>query len=276
MTETAAAPARAAEIQAPAESGLVPQVQFAGVRFGSLNGQGVIVTGGASGIGADIVRGFAAQGCVVGFLDRDEAAGQALAASLANAHFQACDVSDVPALQAAMATLIARLGSVDVLVNNVANDQRHEVEAVTPEFFDERVAINLRPHFFATQAVIGPMRERGGGAIVNLGSTSWKSKALGLSVYATCKSAMSGFTRSLARELGGDGIRVNCVVPGWVMTERQLALWVDEAGEREMDRNQCIAGRIVGADIANMVMFLAADTARMITAQEFVVDAGWT
>jgi NAD(P)-dependent dehydrogenase (short-subunit alcohol dehydrogenase family) len=179
-------------------------------------------------------------------------------------------------LQAAMATLIARLGGVDVLVNNVANDERHDVEAVTPEFFDERVAINLRPHFFATQAVIGPMRERGGGAIVNLGSTSWKAKMRGLSVYATCKSAMSGFTRSLARELGADGIRVNCVVPGWVMTERQLELWVDEAGEREMDRNQCIPGRIVGTDIANMVMFLAADTARMITAQEFVVDAGWT
>jgi NAD(P)-dependent dehydrogenase (short-subunit alcohol dehydrogenase family) len=280
MTETAAAPARTAESAAPdhrpAESGLVPQVQFAAVRFGSLDGQGVIVTGGASGIGADIVRGFAAQGCVVGFLDRDEEAGQALAASLTNVHFQLCDVSNVPALQAAMATLIARLGGVDVLVNNVANDERHDVEAVTPEFFDERVAINLRPHFFATQAVIGPMREHGGGAIVNLGSMSWMAKMKGLSVYATCKSAMSGFTRSLARELGADGIRVNCVVPGWVMTERQMALWVDEAGEREMDRNQCIPGRIVGTDIANMVMFLAADTARMITAQEFVVDAGWT
>jgi NAD(P)-dependent dehydrogenase (short-subunit alcohol dehydrogenase family) len=276
MTETTAAPSRAATTSTHTETGLVPQVEFAGVKFGSLNGQGVIVTGGASGIGADIVRGFAAQGCVVGFLDREEAAGHALAASLPNAHFQLCDVSNVPALQAAMATLIARLGGVDVLVNNVANDQRHDIEAVTPEFFDERVAINLRPHFFATQAVIGPMRERGGGAIVNLGSGSWKMKSMGLSVYATCKSAMSGFTRTLAKELGGDSIRVNCVVPGWVMTERQLALWVDEQGERDMDRNQCIPGRIVGTDIAHMVMFLSADTARMITAQEFVVDAGWT
>lgn len=266
----------AAPVIAEARHGRVPQVEFAGARFHSLQGQGVIVTGGASGIGAEIVRGFAAQGCAVGFLDRDAAAGQALAASLPNAHFQTCDVTDVPALQAAMATLIARLGGVGVLVNNVANDDRHALEAVTPEFFDDSLAVNLRPHFFATQAVIGPMRERGGGAIVNLGSVSWKNKTPGLSVYATAKSAMIGFTRSLARELGRDGIRVNCVVPGWVMTQRQIDRWLDAAGEAEMERSQCIPGRIVGADIAHMVMFLAADTARMITAQEFVVDAGWS
>ncbi len=251
------------------------QPAFAGAAYASLKGQAVIVTGGASGIGADIVRAFAAQGCSVGFLDRDEAAGQALAAGLSNAHFQLCDLADVLALQAAMATLVARLGAVDVLVNNVANDDRHRVEDVTPDYFDDRIAVNLRPHFFASQAVIGPMRERGGGAIVNLGSTSWKIKETNLLVYTTCKSAMSGFTRSLARELGPDNIRVNCVLPGWVMTERQLALWVDEAGEREMDRSQCLRGRIVGADIAIMVVFLAADTSRMITAQEFIVDAGW-
>jgi NAD(P)-dependent dehydrogenase (short-subunit alcohol dehydrogenase family) len=255
---------------------LVPQVEFAGARYGSLRGQGVIVTGGASGIGADIVRAFVAQGCAVGFVDRDEAAGQALAAALPEAHFQACDVTDVPALQAAMATLTARLGHVDVLVNNVANDDRHAIETVTPESFDERVAVNLRPHFFATQAVISTMRERGGGAVINLGSVSWKNKTPGLSVYATCKSAMTGFTRSLARELGPDGIRVNCVVPGWVMTARQLERWVNADGEAAIDRNQCLPGRIVGADIAHMVLFLAADTARMITAQEFVVDAGWS
>ena len=254
----------------------IPEVEYAGVTYNSLRGKGVIVTGGATGIGSDIVRGFAGQGCQVGFLDRDAVAGQALAASLTNAHFQRCDVTDVPALQAAMATLIARLGGVGVLVNNVANDDRHAFEAVTPAFFDERIAVNLRPHFFATQAVIGPMRERGGGSIVNLGSVSWKNKTAGLSVYATAKSAMNGFTRSLARELGRDGIRVNCVVPGWVMTQRQIDLWLDAAGEESLERNQCLAGRIVGTDIAHMVMFLAADTARMITAQEFVVDAGWS
>jgi NAD(P)-dependent dehydrogenase (short-subunit alcohol dehydrogenase family) len=272
MTETTTA----ARVIDDARHALVPQVEFAGAQFRSLRGQGVIVTGGASGIGADIVRGFAAQGCTVGFLDRDEAAGQALAAALPSVHFQPCDVTDVPALQAAIATLTARLGHVDVLVNNVANDERHAVEAVTPEFFNDRIAVNLRPHFFATQAVLGSMRERGGGAIVNLGSVSWKNKTLGLSVYATCKSAMTGFTRCMAHELGPDRIRVNCVVPGWVMTQRQLDRWVDAVGEQALDRNQCLPGRIVGADIAHMVMFLAADTARMITAQEFVVDAGWS
>ena len=296
QNETAAAPASetvvptvvpavADEVGADAASGVIdavppdvatPHVELAGVSFASLRGKTVIVTGGASGIGADIVRGFAAQGCAVGFLDRDESAGQALAASLTDVHFQLCDVTNVPMLLAAMATLVARLGSVDVLVNNVANDDRHSIEAVTPEYFDGRVAINLRPHFFATQAVIGPMRERSGGAIVNVGSVSWKNKDRNLAVYATCKSAMSGFTRVLAKELGPDNIRVNCVVPGWVMTERQLALWVDAEGEAALDRNQCLPGRIVGADIANMVVFLAADTARMITAQEFVVDAGWS
>ena len=254
----------------------VPKGEFAGVSFNSLRGKGVIVTGGASGIGADIVRAFAQQGAAVGFLDRHAAAGRALASELGSTvRFEACDVTDVAALQASIKALMQRIGGVDVLVNNVAHDQRHSVESVTPEFFDERVAINLRSHFFATQAVLASMRERGGGAIVNLGSGSWKNKTTGLSVYATCKSAMTGFTRCLARELGPESIRVNCVVPGWVMTQRQVDLWVDAAGESEMDRNHCIPGRIVGADIAHMVLFLAADTARMVTAQEFVVDAGW-
>ena len=254
----------------------IPEVTFSGVAFNSLRGRSVIVTGGASGIGADIVRGFAAQGCIVGFLDREAAAGEALAASLKQVYFKACDVVDVAALKSAMAALLELTGGADVLVNNVANDQRHKLEEVTAEYFDERVAINLRPHFFATQSVLASMRARGGGAIVNMGSVSWKNKNTDLSVYATCKSAMSGFTRVLAREVGRDNIRVNCVVPGWVMTERQITLWLNEAGERDMDLHHCIPGRILGADIANMVMFLAADTARMITAQEFVVDAGWS
>ena len=254
----------------------LPDVAFAGVTFHSLKGKSVLITGGASGIGADMVRAFAAQGCTVGFVDIDQAAGRALGAGLPNVHFAHCDVTDVAALRAAMATLIAAAGGVDVLVNNVANDQRHALADVTAEYFDERVAINLRPHFFATQAVLPGMRARGGGAIINMGSVSWKFKGTGYAVYATCKSAMLGFTRVLAKEVGADGIRVNCIVPGWVMTERQVALWVDEAGERAMDANHCIPGRIVGADIAHMAMFLAADTARMITAQEFVVDAGWS
>lgn len=254
----------------------VPTAEYAGVTYNSLRGKSVIVTGGATGIGAEIVRGFAGQGCRVGFLDREAPAGEALAASLPDTQFHACDVVDVDALQAAIASLTQRIGGVDVLVNNVANDQRHTLGQVTWVEFDRIAAVNLRPHFFAAQAVLPQLRARGGGAIVNLGSVSWKNKNLDLSVYATCKSAMSGFTRVLAKEVGRDNIRVNCVVPGWVMTQRQVSLWLDEAGERAMDENHCIPGRIVGADIAHMVMFLAADTARMITAQEFVVDAGWS
>lgn len=253
-----------------------PPVQFAGVRFHSLDGQGVLITGGASGIGADMVRAFAAQGCRVGFVDRDAEAGSALAGALDQVHFEACDVTDIDALRAALAVLTQRIGGVDVLVNNVASDDRHRIEEVTPAYFDQRIAINLRPHFFAAQAVLASMRARGGGSIVNMGSGSWKIKGAGYSVYATAKSAMLGLTRVLARELGPDRIRVNCIVPGWVMTERQKALWLDEEGERAMDLNHCLPGRIVGADIAHMALFLAADTARMITAQEFVVDAGWS
>jgi NAD(P)-dependent dehydrogenase (short-subunit alcohol dehydrogenase family) len=253
----------------------IPNVEYAGVSYGSLRGRGVIVTGGAGGIGGDIVRGFVQQGCKVGFLDLDAAAGRDLAASLPGAYFEACDVTDVPALKAAITTLGERIGGIDVLVNNVANDQRHKLDDVTPEYFDQRVAVNLRPAYFAAQSVLPSMRARGGGSIINLGSCSWKIKTTELSVYATLKSAMSGFTRVMAREVGRDNIRVNCVLPGWVMTQRQVSLWVDEAGEAEMNRSHCIPGRIIGADIANMVIFLAADTSRMITAQEFIVDAGW-
>lgn len=249
--------------------------RIAGATYHGLAGKAVIITGGATGIGADIVRAFDAQGCRVGFVDIAAEAGAALAASLRDAHFERCDVSDVAALQAAIRALQARIGGTDVLVNNVANDDRHDVDTVTPEYFDGRVAVNLRPHFFATQAVLPAMRARGAGAIVNIGSNSWKVKARRLVVYASLKSAMTGYTRTLARELGADNIRVNCVVPGWVMTERQTSLWVDAEGEATMDREHCLPGRVFGSDIAQMVVFLAADTARMITAQEFIVDAGW-
>ena len=166
------------------------------------SGKVVIVTGGASGIGADIVRAFAQQGCKIGFVDRDEAAGRALAASLPETFFERVDVTDVPALKAAIERLAEHTGGVDVLVNNVANDQRHSIDDITPEYFDERIAVNLRPHFFATQAVLASMRGKGGGSIVNIGSGSWKNKTPNLSVYATAKSAMQGFTRCLARDLG--------------------------------------------------------------------------
>ena len=248
-------------------------------RYPSLAGVTVFVTGGASGIGADIVRAFAAQGAQVGFVDIDDAAGQALVAECAGAPtppiFVPGDLTRIDALRAALDATRAAFGDIGVLVNNVANDRRHALAEVDEAFFDATVAVNLRPAFFAAQQVVPDMQRRGGGAIVNLGSTSWRVKSVNLAVYATCKSAMSGLTRTLARELGASRIRVNQVLPGWVMTDKQLRLWVDAAGEAEMDRNQCLPGRIVGSDIAAMVLFLAADDSRMITAQEFVVDAGW-
>ena len=248
-------------------------------RYPSLNGVVVFVTGGGSGIGADIVRAFAGQGAKVGFIDLDESAGRALVDDVrgdAQPLFIAGDLTQGDVLRQAIATTRAAFGDIGVLVNNVANDRRHALAEVDEAFFDATVAVNLKPAFFAAQQVVPDMKRRGRGTIINIGSTSWKVKSVNLAVYATCKSAMTGLTRSLARELGASRIRVNLVSPGWVMTDKQLRMWVDEAGERDMDRNQCLPGRILGSDIAQMALFLAADDSRMITAQEFVVDAGWT
>lgn len=252
--------------------------QFA--NYPSLSGRTVFVTGGSSGIGGDIVEAFARQGAKVGFTGRNaEAAAKVIAAASAVGPvpmFLKSDASDVAALQEAIQTVATALGDISVLVNNVANDERHDFMAVTPDDFDWRVAINLRPHFFAAQAVAEGMKRLGGGAIVNLGSTSWKIKGKGYPVYATCKSATVGLTRSLARELGEHRIRVNTLTPGWIMTEKQLEQWVDEAGERAMAENHCLPGRILGEDVANLALFLSADDSCMVTAQDFVVDAGWT
>lgn len=249
-------------------------------RYPSLAGKTVFVTGGSSGIGADIVVAFARQGAKVGFTGRNAAAAAKVVASASAVGpkplFMQSDAGDVSALKAAAAQTVQAFGDIGVLVNNVANDQRHDLMAVTQEDFDWRVSINLRPHFFAAQAVVEGMRRLGGGAIVNLGSTSWMNKVKGYPVYATCKSATVGLTRSLARELGADNIRVNTLTPGWIMTEKQLDQWVDEAGERAMNENHCLPGRILGVDVANMALFLGADDSRMVTAQDFVVDAGWT
>lgn len=248
--------------------------------YPSLQGCTVFVTGGSSGIGGDIVVAFARQGAKVGFTGRNaKAAAEVIAAAKAVGPaplFLQSEATDVEALRAAIRATREQLGAIRVLVNNVANDQRHDLMTETPNDFDWRVSVNLRPHFFAAQAVVEDMKQLGGGAIVNLGSTSWKIKGKGYPVYATCKSATVGLTRSLARELGAFNIRVNTLTPGWIMTDKQVTQWVDEAGERAMDENQCLPGRIVGADVANMALFLSAEDSRMVTAQDFVIDAGWT
>jgi len=249
--------------------------------YPGLRGRHVFVTGGGSGIGAAIVAAFARQGARVAFIDIAEPASAALARRIeAEGHpapwWAPCDVRDVAALQQAIARAQDALGGAfDVLVNNVASDDRHALESVTPAYYDERMAINERPAFFAIQAVVPGMRERGGGAIVNLGSTGWQGKGGGYPCYAIAKSSVNGLTRGLARTLGQDRIRINTVSPGWVMTERQVALWLDEEGEKELARNQCLPTKLQPGDIAHMVLFLASDAGAMCTAQEFKVDAGW-
>ncbi len=249
--------------------------------YPSLVKKTAFITGGGSGIGADIVAAFARQGAKVSFADRDAASSNALLAELDGKvpHlplFLQCDLSDMNALRASVASAAERFGDCDILVNNTANDERHDFLEVSPEYFDDKLAINLKVAFFAAQAVVAGMQRRGGGSIINLGSTGWKNKVAGYPVYATSKSAINGLTRSLAREYGKDNIRVNTLTPGWVMTARQLDKWVDQEGEKAMDDNQCLPGRILGADVASMALFLGAQDSRMMTAQEFVVDAGWT
>lgn len=249
-------------------------------QYGSLRGKRVFVTGGGTGIGAAIVAAFATQGAVVAFVDIAREAGEALCARLAEAglpapRFRHCDITDIAALQSTMAELASELGDFDVLVNNAANDQRHHIADVSLDYWNERIAINQRPMFFTCQAVLAGMRGKRGGSIINLSSISWHAKGGGYPVYATTKAAVIGLTRSLARDLGKDGIRVNTVTPGWVMTQRQLQLWVDDAARAEIAKAQCLPGELLPADIAAMVLFLAADDSAMCTGQEFIVDAGW-
>lgn len=248
--------------------------------YGSLKGKRVFVTGGGSGIGEGIVSAFAEQGAKVAFVDIAVDASLALCEKLAvDGHekpvFRQCDIRDIPALRSTMQSLASDIGDFDVLVNNAGNDQRHKPEDVTEDFWNDRMAINLRPMFFAAQAVIGGMKKRGGGSIINLGSISWHLGNGGYTVYTTSKAAVSGLTRGLARDLGPYNIRVNTVTPGWVMTERQLKLWVDAEAEKEIDRSQCLKGRVMPWHIARMILFLASDDAAMCTAQEFIVDGGW-
>ena len=242
-------------------------------RYPSLAGRGVLVTGGASGIGAQVVARFARQGARVAFLDFD-AAGGAASAAASGAAFLPCDLRDIAALRAAVAQAVALVGDITVLVNNAARDDRHALENVEPDYWDERMATNLRHQFFCAQAVVPMMRRAGGGSIVNLGSVSWMNRQGGMPAYTAAKAAVRGLTRGLARDLGPDRIRVNEVVPGWVMTERQKTLWLTPEADAQREQRQCLKGHLLADDIARMVLWLAADDSAMVTAQHFVVDAG--
>lgn len=246
----------------------------------SLRGRPILVTGGASGIGEAIVRHFAEQGAKVGFLDIAADRGHALAEELgaggAEVRFVPCDLTDIAALRQAVAEVAGAFGTILALVNNAANDDRHDWREVSPDYWDDRIAVNLRHMFFAIQAVAPGMIEAGRGSIVNFGSISWMLGQGGMPGYTTSKAAVHGLTRSFATELGEHGIRVNTVTPGWVMTERQLRLWVTPEAEAELEKGQALKGRVQPVDIARMVLFLAADDSAMCSAQNFIVDGGWT
>jgi NAD(P)-dependent dehydrogenase (short-subunit alcohol dehydrogenase family) len=251
--------------------------------YPSLAGRPVLITGGASGIGRAFVEAFAAQGARVAFLDIDEAAGRELADRVAGKIgkdgdaplFLPCDVADAAALARTIDEAVGKLGGLKVLVANAANDSRHTLDELTPEGFDRCIAVNLKHQLFAAKAAAPAITAAGGGSVICLGSISWLNNTTGMIGYTTAKAGIHGLVRTLARLLGPDGIRVNALLPGWTMTERQLALWVDDDAKREIARAQCLPGPVMPDDIARMALFLAADDSAMATQQTFVVDGGW-
>ncbi|MBM3597418.1 MAG: SDR family oxidoreductase [Alphaproteobacteria bacterium] len=248
--------------------------------YPSLRDRAVIVTGGASGIGASIVEHFVAQGSRVGMIDFDRDASAALAESLGGdagrLHTVIADLRDIAALRKAVEEIRGAIGRIGVLVNNAARDDRHPIDTVTPEYWDERMAANLRHQFFAAQAVKNDMIALGHGSIINMSSISFKLGQGGMPAYTAAKAAVIGLTRGLARDLGPHGIRCNSVLPGWIMTERQIKLWLTPEAEAGLLKGQCIPEKLYPPDIARMVLWLAADDSRLVTNQEFTVDGGWT
>jgi len=251
--------------------------------YPDLAGKRVVVTGGASGIGAELVAAFAGQGARVWFVDVDGEAGAALAQRLTEAtphghgapRFLQCDLTDIDALQRTFAAIDEEAGGVDILLNNAANDDRHEIEDVTPAYWDNRMAVNLRHKFFCAQAVIPGMKRQGYGVILNFGSISWYLASSQLDLYMTAKAGIEGMTRGMARDLGRFGIRANTVVPGAVRTPRQQALWHKPDEEARILAGQCLPERVEVQDVAALVLFLASSNARRCSGREYFVDAGW-
>jgi NAD(P)-dependent dehydrogenase (short-subunit alcohol dehydrogenase family) len=247
--------------------------------YPSLLDRSVFISGGATGIGAAFVEHFARQGARVAFIDIDKDGAQTLLNGLGDVQHQPlflpCDVTDLAALEAAIASARATNGPISALVNNAANDVRHPFGETTAAEFDRSIAINLRHQYFATQAVRDDMRSLGGGSVICLGSTGWMKKNAGYPMYAMAKAAVHGLVNGLARELGRDRIRINALVPGWVITEKQRRLWLNADGEAEIARVQCLPGYLMADDLARAALFLAADDSQMCTGQDFIVDGGW-
>jgi NAD(P)-dependent dehydrogenase (short-subunit alcohol dehydrogenase family) len=245
--------------------------------YASLKDRVVLVSGGASGIGEAVVRAFVAQEAKVGFLDIADDAARALQADLgaqSRLHYEHCDVTDIAALRGAIENVRNALGPITILINNAAHDQRHTIDDVTPEFWDDRIAVNLKHQFFAAQAVYPDMKAANNGSIVNLGSSAWMLSEANLAIYSTAKAGVQGLTRSLARELGGYNIRVNAVVPGWIMTQRQIDLWLTPEAEVDLLQRQCIKRKLYPDDVARLVLFLASDDSSGCTNQSYVIDGG--
>lgn len=257
-----------------------PAALTGGAIYPSLRGRSVFITGGGSGIGASLTEAFARQGSLVAFVDIAETPSQALVQKIELAGhprpwYRKTDVTDIPALQAAIRDAARDMGDFHVLINNVANDERHNFMDVTPEYYDERIAVNQRPAFFAMQAVVPAMKKMGGGSIINFGSNSYGAKGRNMPVYTTAKSSVIGLTRGMAAELGEHRIRVNVITPGWIMTPRQVEKWLTPEGELEIKRNQVLPDKVTPEDVAPLALFLASDDARACSAQEYIVDAGW-
>ena len=255
--------------------------EVATASYPSLVGRAVLVTGGGSGIGASFVEHFAAQGSRVGFLEINAVAARDCADAITEATgnrpaFRVCDLKDIEETRRAIADLASETGPFRALINNAGNDDRHVTAEITPDYWDDRFAVNLRHQFFVAQAVVGPMAEAGGGAIVNLGSISWMMGAVGLVAYTTAKSAVAGLTKSLAREFGPKSIRVNCIAPGWILTERQVTrARATNPGNFELYlTRQCLKEHLAPPDVARLALWLAADDSRLVTAQTFIVDGG--
>ena len=247
--------------------------------YPSLAQKRVVITGGGTGIGAAMVDAFARQGAQVFFLDIADEAALALEAALHDMPhppiFKHCDLLDLAALSATFAGIVQRCGAVDILINNAANDDRHAIMDVTPAYWDQRMAVNLRHQFFCAQAVASGMQAMQSGVILNLGSISWHLAQPNLALYMTAKAAIEGLTRGLARDLGGHRIRVNTIIPGAVRTPRQLALWHTPEGEATILAGQCLPQRVDPEDVAALALFLASDNARRCSGREYFVDAGW-
>ncbi|MCG9696616.1 SDR family oxidoreductase [Shewanella sp. Isolate11] len=250
-------------------------------QYPSLLDKTILITGGGTSIGACLVEAFLQQGAKVAFIDILDEASNALVEQL-NQRYQSttvkyyrCDLVDIPALQQVITEVEQDLGSISVLINNAACDQRHKLEEVTPEYWDHCIDTNLKHYFFAAQAVRLQMCKLGGGSIINLGSMSWHKNQGGMAGYTASKAGVMGLTRGLAADLGKDHIRINTLTPGWVMTQRQLTHWVDKDTAKYIEANQCIKDYVMPEDIAAMALFLASDDSKLCTSQNFIVDGGW-